>query len=300
VVLADRLVSSSLTAGRYRDRLHRTLALAPEWRGVRPGGGSWEARLGATSDDTNRDGSAWSPLAEVVLDRGASVSGPQRLHLGYGVSTQTATYTALNAATGAGLFRGNPNLGRQTARTLEAGLAGVAGGWNGNLTVFQRWDDALVDWTYRRGVTARTANAVDLGTTGAEAVFRRSVDRWDFVLGLTAYVRRSDYRGAAVDASFYALNFPRLRATAAVVARVGRGWEVRLDNEARRQEANLLRRSARRDAFLSSGSVSFTPPAFRDLSFALQAENLWNDAFEEVPAVPAARRQVVFSVTYRR
>jgi hypothetical protein len=75
---------------------------------------------------------------------------------------------------------------------------------------------------------------------------------------------------------------------------------VRLDNEARRQEANLLRRSARRDAFLSSGSVSFTPPAFRDLSFALQAENLWNDAFEEVPAVPAARRQVVFSVTYRR
>ncbi|MBM3872823.1 MAG: TonB-dependent receptor [Verrucomicrobia bacterium] len=300
VVLGDRLVSSSLTAGRYRDRLHRTLALAPEWRGVRPGGGSWEARLGATYDDTNRDGSAWSPLAEVVLDRGALVSGPQRLHLGYGFSTQTATYTALNAATGAGLFRGNPNLGRQTARTLEAGVAGVAAGWIGNLTVFQRWDDALVDWTYRRGVTARTASAVDLGTTGAEAVFRRSVDRWDFVLGLTAYARRSDYRGAAVDASFYALNFPRLRATAAVVARVGRGWEVRLDNEVRRQEANLLRRSARRNAFLSSGSVSFTPPAFRDFSFALQAENLWNDAFEEVPAVPAARRQVVFSVTYRR
>lgn len=300
VVLGDRLVSTSLTAGRYRDRIHRTVALAPEWRGVRAGGGSWEGRVGVTYDDTSRDDDAWSPVAEVVLDRGASARGPRRLHVGYGVATQTATYTALNAAAGAGLFRGNPNLDRQTARTLEAGFAGTGWGWTGQVAVFRRWDDALVDWTYRRGVTARTANPVDLATTGAEAVIRRSHERWDLVLGLTTYARRSDYRGAAVDASFYALNFPRVRATVAIVARLGRGWEVRLDNEVRRQEANLLRRSAGRDAFLSAGAVTFTPPAWRGISFALQGENLWNDAFEEVPAVPAARRQVVFSVTHRR
>jgi hypothetical protein len=36
------------------------------------------------------------------------------------------------------------------------------------------------------------------------------------------------------------------------------------------------------------------------VTVSLQAENLWNDDFEEVPAVPAGRRQVVLGVTYRR
>lgn len=299
VVLGDRLESTSLTAGRYRDRMHRAVTLAPEWRGPAPRGGTWEARVGVTYDDTARDAAAWSPLAEVVWDRGTSVSGLHRVHLGYGVSTQTATYTALNAAAGAGLFRGNPNLGRQTARTVELGTSGTWLGWTGQATVFQRWDDALVDWTYRRGVTARTANPVDLTTSGAECVVRRSFERWDVVLGATAYARRADYGSAAIDASFYALNFPRFRATAAVVGRLGREWEVRIDNELRRQSDNLLRRSGGRDAFLSAGTLAYAPAAWRGVSFALQAENLWNDNFEEVPAVPAARRQAVFSVTWR-
>ena len=300
VVLGDRLTSTSLTAGRFRDRLHRTFSLAPEWRGARSQGGFWTARAGVVYDDTNRDSSAWSPLVEVALDRGASASGLRRAHLGYATSTQTATYTALNAASGAGLFRGNPGLGRQTARTMEVGVSGVLAGWNAQAAVFQRWDDALVDWTYRRGVTARTANPVDLSTTGAECVVRRSVDRWDFVLGLTTYVRRSDYGSASVDASFYALNFPRFRATGAVVVRLGRGWEVRIDNEVRRQSDSLLRRASNRDAFLTAAVVAFSPSGWKGVTLSLQAENLWNDDFEEVPAVPAGRRQVVFGVTYRR
>ncbi len=300
VVLADRLASTSLTAGRYRDRMHRSVTLAPEWRGAAGRGGVWEARAGVAYDDTDRDGDACSPLAEVVWDRGASTSGVRRFHLGYGVSTQTATYTALNAATGAGLFRGNPDLERQTARTFEVGASGEGFGWTGQAMVFQRWDDSLVDWTYRRGVTARTANPVDLTTTGVECVVRRSVECWDVVLGFTAYARRSDYGSAAVDASFYALNFPRVRATAAIVARLSREWEVRIDNEVRRQSDNLLRRGAGRDAVLSAGTLMYSPATWRGVSFALQAENLWNDAFEEVPAVPAARRQVVLSVTWRR
>jgi hypothetical protein len=176
----------------------------------------------------------------------------------------------------------------------------VLAGWTAQLAVFQRWDDALVDWTYRRGVTARTANPVDLSTTGAECVLRRSVDRWDFVLGLTTYARRSDYGSAAVDASFYALNFPRFRATGAIVARLGRGWEVRVDNEVRRQSDSLLRRASSRDAFLTAASVAYSPATWNGVTVSLQAENLWNDDFEEVPAVPAGRRQVVLGVTYRR
>ena len=40
----------------------------------------------------------------------------------------------------------------------------------GQAAVFYRWDDDLVDWTYRLGVTARSANAVDIGTGGFEIV----------------------------------------------------------------------------------------------------------------------------------
>lgn len=300
VVMGDRLTSTSLTAGRFRDRLHRTLSLAPEWRVARSQGGRWVARAGVSYDDTNRDASSWSPLAELALDWGAAAPGLRRVHVGYATSTQTATYTALNAASGAGLFRGNPGLGRQTARTLEAGAAGVLAGWTAQLAVFQRWDDALVDWTYRRGVTARTANPVDLSTAGAECVLRRSLDRWDFVVGLTTYARRSDYGSAVVDASFYALNFPRFRATAAIVARLGRGWEVRVDNEVRRQSDSLLRRASSRDAFLTAASVAYSPATWSGVTVSLQAENLWNDDFEEVPAVPAGRRQIVLGVSYRR
>jgi hypothetical protein len=103
-----------------------------------------------------------------------------------------------------------------------------------------------------------------------------------------------------VDASFYALNFPRFRATGAVVVRLGRGWEVRIDNEVRRQSDSLLRRASNRDAFLTAAVVAFSPSGWKGVTLSLQAENLWNDDFEEVPAVPAGRRQVVFGVTYRR
>jgi len=37
----------------------------------------------------------------------------------------------------------------------------------------------------------------------------------------------------------------------------------------------------------------------RNLDFHLQVDNLWGSAFQEVPAVPAARREVSAGVTCR-
>jgi hypothetical protein len=164
--------------------------------------------------------------------------------------------------------------------------------------VFFRRDNSLVDWTFRRGVTARTANAVDLRTTGAEIVVRRSWAAGEVVLGYTALAKSPDYRGATVDASFYALNYARQRLTAAVTARLGHGFELRMDNAARVQAANLLRSAGGNTALISSLSLSFRPPAWRGLTFSAQADNLWNSAFQEIPAVPAASRQLSAGVTY--
>lgn len=297
VAVADELESTSLTAGRFRDRSYVKLGFGPERTWRLTAGRTLTARAGLSLDDSNRDGSAVSPRGELVLDQVEPGLGLHRLHVSYAKATQTATYTALNSAAGAGLFRGNPNLGRQVAHTMELGAAGTWGGWTTTAAVFFRQDDRLVDWTYRTGVTARTANPVDLGTTGFECVARRSTERMDWVVGYTAFSKDADYGTSLVDASFYALNYPRHRLTLAATVRLGAGWELRWDNEVRLQAENALRRSSD-DAWLSAIGVYYAPRAWRGVKVSLQVDNLWDDRFEEVPAVPAGRRQGSLGLSY--
>lgn len=292
--MRDSLQSTSLTFGRYRTRDLYKVDFVPERTFVNAAG-RVRVRAGASYDDSNRGKSAISPVLEVALTR----ADGQRFYVEYSEATQVPTYTALNSNPAAGLFRGNPNLGRATSRNLEAGYAGSFAGFKTEAAVFYRWDDRLTDWTFARGVTARTANAVDLGTAGVEIVASRRTPRWDLVLGYTYLDKTSDYRGAAVDASFYALNFARHRLTAALTARLGAGFEVRADNEFRIQEKNLLRTIGGNEAVLSSVGLYYLPPRLRGLELSALVDNLWDDDFQEVPAVPAARRQYSFGVTYR-
>lgn len=294
-VLADELRSTSLTAGRYRTRTLSKLALVPEksWRAA--DGGEWTVKAGATLDDSNRGGSAVSPVFEVAREQESAAW--RRVYFSYAKSTQVPTYTALNSSASAGLFRGNPNLGRESSQTMELGAQGDAAGWATRAAVFYRRDDALVDWTYKRGVTARTANPVDLDTTGFEAEARQAWGRRvDVVLGYTYLTKSPDYRGAAVDASFYALNYARHRLTVAITARLGAGFELRMDNVVRRQAENLLRTAGGESAVISSLTLAWRPPTGRGLEISAGADNLWNSSFQEVPSVPAARRQLFVGV----
>jgi vitamin B12 transporter len=293
-VMADSLASTALTFGRFHTRTYLKLAAVPELK-LATGAGSLLLRAGATYDDTNRDGSAVSPVVSAALTRSDGV----RLYAEYAESTQVPTYTALNSNPAAGLFRGNPNLGRATSRNLEAGTSFKTGGWTIETAAFYRWDDALTDWTFARGVTARTANPVNLGTRGLEVVAARRTPRCDLVLGYTWLDKSADYGTATVDASFYALNFARHRLTAAAVLRLGAGFEARLDNEYRVQEKNLLRVTGGNDAFLSAFGLYYLPPGVRGLEFSLLVDNLWDSSFQEVPAVPAARRQFAVGAAYR-
>jgi len=298
-MLADDLKSTSLVFGRFHSRTYTKAGVAPDKVWLLDDGRRLTIKTGVTLDDTNRDASAVSPLAGIALERTGPEGGSSRLYLSYADSSQVPTYTALNSNPNAGLFRGNPDLGRTSSHNLELGADQGQGAWQAHVAAFYRRDDHLVDWTFRRGVVARIASPVDIDTAGAEGTLRWSGRFCDLTLGYTYLQKRADYGGATVDGSFYALNFPRHRLTAAVVARLGGGFELRMDNQARIQESDPLRTAGGNRAILSSLGLFFRPPGMRDVDLQLQVDNLWNSAFQQVPAVPAARRQISIGVTRR-
>ncbi len=292
--MADFLKSTSLTFGNFHTRSYSKVSVVPEMKFVTPAG-AVITKVGASFDDSDRDPSALSPIVSVELQR----TKDQRFYFGYAESTQLPTYTALNSNAAAGLFRGNPTLGRETSRNVEAGLALRHAGWDLQAALFSRRDDNLVDWTFRQGVTARTANAVDIGTSGFEIVASKKTRRCDLVFGYTWLDKNPDYGSATIDASFYALNFARHRLTAAATWRIGAGFELRMDNEFRIQEKNLLRTVGGNQATISSLGFYYLPPRLRGLELALLVENLWNSQYQDVPAVPATGRQWSAGVTWR-
>lgn len=292
--MRDQLESTSLTFGRFHTRQYLKFAAVPEFS-FAPAAGKLQLRAGAAYDDTNRDASALSPILAAALTR----PGGLRWYAHYAASTQVPTYTALNSNRAAGLFRGNPNLGREISRNLETGVDFQSAGWTVATALFYRRDDHLTDWTFTRGVTARTANAVDIATWGLELVATHRTPRYDLVLGYTVLSKNANYGLATVDASFYALNFARQRLTAAVVLRLGAGWDLRWDNEFRVQEKNLLRVMGGNEAFGSAVGLYYLPPRLHGLEISLLVDNLWDSDFQEVPAVPAARRQFSVGAAYR-
>ena len=295
-LIADELRSTSLTFGNFHTRTQTKVSLVPEKTWTLGDGAKLVLKAGASLDSSNHDGSALSPVFEIAREQASDTLS--RIYFSSASTSQVPSYTALNSSATAGLFRGNPNLGREKSHNLELGTSGTVDGWVGQAAVFYREDVNLVDWTFRQGVTARSANAVNINTTGAELVVRRSWVGWDLVFGYTVLTKDPDYHGALVDASFYALNYARHRLTAAIVMRVNNEIEIRMDNAARIQAANLLRTIGGNDAIISSLSITYRPAAWRRTTFTVQADNLWNSSFQEVPATPASRRQLSAGVAY--
>lgn len=295
---ADRLRSTSLLFGPYSSRTLTRLALVVGREFPLGGGGAFAARAGLVHDDSNRDPGSLSPLLrlERTFAPGAAL---QRLHLSASRATQLPTYTALASSASAGLFRGNPGLGRAAANTVEVGAAFRWAGWDASANAFARADRRLVDWTFRRGVTARSASPMDVEVAGFEAQARRSWGRAAVIFGYTGLTKDDAYRVAGVDASFYALNYARHRATFAVQAQLGRDWVLSLDHAWRRQAPNLLRTLGGERALQGTLGLAYRPAAFQRLEVTLLIENLWDERFQEIPAVPASPRQPSFSAAWR-
>jgi hypothetical protein len=86
--------------------------------------------------------------------------------------------------------------------------------------------------------------------------------------------------------------------TAALTARLGREFEVRVDNAARWQAANLLRVAGGDQALTTALGILYRPRALAGLEISVRIDNAWDDDFQEVPAVPASRRQASMAVGY--
>lgn len=291
----DALQSTSLIYGPYHTRALEKATLVPE-KSWDVGGGAVTLRAGASYDDSNRADGVASPLAEV--SRTWNSGGLQKIYASTATTTEMPSYTALDSSPTSGLFLGNPNLGRQTSHDTEIGASGAYDGWTGQVAAFYRRDDNLVDWTYTTGVFGRSANPVDLDTEGLELVARRSWSLVSVVLGYTALTKSSHYLEEPVTASFYALNYARQRLTAAFVLTLTKTLELRMDNAARIQAPDALRTQGGNQALTSSLGLDWHPQAVRKLELYAQVDNLWNSAFQFVPAVPASRRQLSFGATY--
>jgi vitamin B12 transporter len=294
---SDELVfSTDLTEGEFDSRDYATFSVVPTMEIGVGNAKTFIVQFGATVDWTSEDGSAVSPVGKLTWHE-TTARGSDFASLEYSSSSQVPGYTVLNSPP-AGLFGGNASLGREKSRQLALSTGRDAGNWDSKATVFYRQDDDLVDWTFATGAPfARQANAVDIDVLGAEFFFRRHWDSVELVTSYTYLDKDSDYGDAVVDASFYALNYAKHRATFALRYRFAEGFELRWDNEYRQQSDNPLR-DGDDTALLSSLAVAWQPARSSGLSLVLTADNLTDDEYQQFPGTPAVGRQVSLSASY--
>lgn len=291
---SDELVSSTdLTEGDFDSRDYATASVVPTMEVGAGNDRTLTLRFGAVVDWTSEDGSEVSPVVGATF-RGLTEDGSDFVSVDFASSSQVPGYTVLNSRP-AGLFGGNASLGREKSRQVSLSTGRDAGSWDSQATVFYREDEDLVDWTFLSGAPfARQANAVDIDVLGFEFFFRKRWDAADFIGSYTYLDKDADYGTAAVDASFYALNFATHRATVAVVYRFAENVELLVDSEYREQRENPLRAGSD-EAFIVSASLTWRTRGF---GVSLAADNLTDDDYQQFPGTPAIGRQVSLSARY--
>ena len=297
-ITSDEIESTALE-NNFTSRSQYKLSILPEYRVPLQDGKSLAVRLGASLDETNRDDSRISPLLDVTWTKRHTDGSSERLYISYAESSQVAGYTAIGGSETGGLFRSNHSLDRETSRNVEVGAVLDQGEWSLEGAIFFRQDDNLVDWTFSEASTsARSASNVDIETLGVEALATR---RWGNLEALISYSflgKNGDYGDTGIDASFYALNFPTHRATLGAIWRPLSLLELRVDNEARSQETNVLRTGDDGAVFTRAG-VSVFPSAEAGIELHFAVDNAWDDRFQDVPGTPGRGDQYSASLTWR-
>ena len=294
---SDELVrSTDLTGGTFNTRDYLTASVVPEIDLSPDNDGSVLLRAGVTVDVSSRDDDEVLPVLGITFARS---SGDVRSYasLDYAATSQVPGYTALKSGP-TGLFGGNPDLGRERADEVSLSLGRETTDSYTTVTAFYRQDDDLVDWTYESGAPfARQANVVDIDVVGVQLVYGRSWRMLDLVAGYSYLDKDEDYLSDTVDASYYALNFARHRATLALRIPLSDRLLFLMDNEYREQEANPLRASSA-SAFVGSATLSWLPLNGRGLGIALTADNIFDDDYQQFPGTPAVGQQISLSARY--
>ncbi|MDG2108050.1 MAG: TonB-dependent receptor [Woeseiaceae bacterium] len=294
---ADKLVrSTDLTNGFFNNRTYATVSLVPTIKTDLQNGNKLIWRFGASFDYSNRDSNKVSPLLGLTLSN-SDAAGTTNYSIEYAAASQVPGYTVLNSKT-SGLFGGNPFLGREIAKQLSLSVERNSDDWRLRATLFNRHDDDLVDWTYATGAPfSRQANSVDIKVIGLETFVIKTWESIDLIIGYTALHKDADYGLAQVDASFYALNFAKHRATLSLAYRFAKAFELRIDNGYRIQEDNPLR-TGDDSTFLSSASLNWLSPRNKRFGATLVVDNVTDSEYQPFPGTPASGRQVSLSARY--
>lgn len=292
-ILADNIRSASMGKS-SREYFKNAVLVGKAWREgeslIRTEAGlNWEASSREYGKVYPLLRLRWNPNGEQGAEGYIEFSG----------TSQVPGYTALNSAPDAGLFRGNPNLGRERSRNTEIGWIQPLDQSELRAALFLRQDRGLVDWTFSQSSpNARQANAVDIDTWGLELFWTGQWERLQWSTGYTFMRKFSDYGTSSVDSSFYALNYPLHRFTLSTELDVGGGVAVKYDQQYRWQSENLLRRAGGRSGWYGVASVAWLVPWVENLELEAGVNNLWNSRFQDVPQVPFSSRTYFVSASY--
>ena len=290
----EEVDSTALTYNDYLNRTRWRLVIIPQYEIMQMSSRSVVAGVGFGYEDSNRSGGRLSPQAEIRYLNAPSLDSIEQIFAAITQQSQLPGFTALASNPKSGLFRGNQELAETLSTTYEIGSSISRGAIQGDLGLFYRTDKDLVDWTYTEGgqpFSARTANNVDVDVVGTELLMSYEADSWS-ILGGYFFTHKDSAYNAPVDASFYALNFPRHRLTNAFVIKPAEAFDLRFDIEWREQEPNSLRSSSDRTYSIGSIAANLRLSTSHDLVASLVVDNLWKEQFEEVPGVPGFGRSV--------
>jgi len=294
---ADHIESSALTFGPFDSRIYGSASLAGErsWEGAR---GEWTALLGGKWDDSNREAGAVLPVSRLSYFEQTGKQGSWNAYVDASGASQVPGYTAIASSPEGGLFRGNPDLGRETSWNIEAGAGADEGPWSASAATFARLDEDLADWTFNTtGGFARTANPIDVWVFGLEVLGRYRWDDGTLAIGYAWLEKDEDYGSAEVDASFYALNYPKHRVTLSLDWNLLSWLGFRTDTEWRDQRENLLRESDD-IAWLTDAAFRLSTDRLPGAEWWIGVWNLWDDDFQEVPGVPREGRTFFTNFSY--
>lgn len=295
--IEDSIESTSLE-NNFTSRRYYKASILPEYQMTLKDDQQLTFRLGAAFDDTDRDDSDVSLMGDISWNTFNADDSSQTVYLSYSQATQVAGYTAIGGNTSSGLFRSNDKLERETTENLELGFAFEELTWQLDSAIFYRKDEDLTDWTYSLNSTsARSANPVDIDTLGLELLVTKHLANADIIASYTFLDKSEDYGNVDIDASFYALNYPDHRLTLGAIWHPFDIVEVRVDNEWRKQEKNILR-NGDDDALFTHLTIKVSPQQVQGLDIIFAADNLWDESFEEIPGTPGRGEQYTLTVTY--
>jgi hypothetical protein len=297
-VTGDQINSTTLEHS-FTDRNYIKVSILPEYLYSLSNEDELIIKLGASFDDTNRNESEYSPIAEIEWQKNGRFGHSRNAYLSYAQSTKVLGYGAIGGPPSKrGLFVSDADLLHEVSQNIEFGYGMKELNWSLKGAIYYRSDEDLVDWTYdSNDPNSRSASNVDIETFGLEIIAIRKWSKFETITSYSHIHKKENYNDSTIDSSFYALNYPEHRATLGFIWDPVDIIQIRIDNEWRKQRENLLR-AGPDNSINSHLAASYYSSQLDDLEIFMAYDKPWDEAFQDVPGTPGRGDQFSFGATY--